>query len=85
MQLRFRSVDSLDAVAVGVCEISLQNETLLLYDCHFVPGCVDNIISLFLLDTKDYRINIKNYSWYLYDKRNIQIICCPNQHDHYTL
>ena len=85
MQLRFGSGDSLDAVAVGVCEISLPNGTLLLNECFFVPGCVANIISLFVLDTEGFCINIKNSSLYLYDKNNIQIICCPNKHGHYTL
>ena len=39
----------------------------------------------FVLDTEGYHINIKNCFLYLYDKRTIQIICCPNEHGHYTL
>ena len=70
---------------MGVCEISLPNRTLLLNECHFVPGCVANIISLFVLDTEGFRINIKNCSLYLYDKCNIQILSCPNKHGHYIL
>ena len=85
MQLRFGSGDSLDAVAVGLCDIPLPSGRLLLHECYFVPGCVANIISLFVLDTEGFYVNIKKCSLYLYNSDNIQILVCPNQHGHYIL
>ena len=83
--MRFRSGVSLDAVVVGICEIPSPSGRLLLNECYFVPGCVANIMSLFVLDTEGYNVNIKNCSLYLYDSCNIQIIYCPNEHGHYIL
>ena len=85
MQLRFGSGDSLDAVAVGVYEIPLPSGSLLLNDCFCVPGCVANIVSLFVLDTEGFHVNIKNSFLYLYDKYNIQILVCKNEQGHYIL
>ena len=85
MHLRFGSGDSLDAATVGVYEISLPSGRFLLNDYYFVPGCVANIISLFVLDTEGFCVNIKNSSLYLYDKNNILILQCPNENGHYIL
>ena len=83
--MRFGRGDSLDAVAVGLCDIPLPRGRFWLYKCYFVHGCVANIISLFILDTERYYINIKKCSLYLYSSNNIQILVCPNQHGHYVL
>ena len=66
MQLRFGNGDSLSAAAVGEYEIRLSRGSIILTDCVFVPGCVANIISLFVLDMKGYHVHIQNRSMYIY-------------------
>ena len=85
MQLRFGNGDSLSAAAVGEYEIRLSRGSIILTDCVFVPGCVANIISLFVLDTKGYHVHIQNRSMYIYDMDDFLLHKCSNLHGHYIL
>ena len=86
IQLRVGNGDSLQVEAVGILFLKLSDEcNIKLNNCYFMPTMIRQIISLPVLDSEGFHVNIKDGLLNLYDNMNVLLVSCPMVDGHYIL